>query len=105
MFTASFIVVIVATIATWPLLNSFLKSVRRESPELYQSWGEPTLGKYLRGRQFFNLFSSMFLFRKYRDQLKDCPHSRAWGSWLSLVFWVRLVAVASLMVAFARTYA
>ena len=104
MFTASFIAVIVATVAIWPLLNSFLKSVRRESPTLYESWDRPTLGKYLRGRQFFTLFSAMFLSRKYREQLRDCPHSRAWGSWLFLAYWLQLAAMASLILTFAQKY-
>jgi|SRR5450432_4754271 len=104
MIMASVIAVFLATIAIWSLMAAFLKSIKRESPAFYESWGRPTLGRYLRNRQFFVPISAMFLFRTYREQLGDCPHSRAWGSWLFLAYWIQWAAMASLVVALARRY-
>jgi len=104
MIKASFITLFLAIIAVWPLMVAFLKAVKRESPEIYESWGRPTLGKYLKQRQLIAPFSAKFLFRTYREQLRECPHSRAWGSWLALAYWIQWVAIVSLIVAFARQY-
>jgi hypothetical protein len=104
MVKASFIALFLAIFAVWPLMAAFLRAVRRESPEIYESWGRPTLAKYLRQRQLITPFSAKFLFRTYREQLRDCPHSRAWGSWLALAYWIQWVAIVGLIVGFARRY-
>jgi hypothetical protein len=86
------------------LMAKFVKSLKRESPQLYESWGRPTLGKYLRHRQFLAPFSATFMFRKYRHELEGFPNARAWGSWLFLAYWAQMVAAAIFFLALARTF-
>ncbi len=92
MVATAFTVFVALTITFITLSAFFLQSVKQEAPTLFESWGRPSVGRYLWRRQLFMPYSRLVLFRRYPQELATHRKSRAWASWLFIVHWLQLVA-------------
>jgi hypothetical protein len=88
--------VVVITSLPFVILNvPFIRALQTESPDVWASFGKPTVGKYLWHKQVLMPYSSLILFRGYRSVLANAPRARAWASWLFIAHWLQIFAVAA----------
>lgn len=102
MLWSAFAILAVVTLAFVALSARFLAAIREEAPHLYESWGRPTIGRYVWRRRSFIPFSHSVSTRTYREELAAYPRSRAWASWLFVAHWMQVGAVAWCLVNLAR---
>ena len=91
MFQVSFAALVIVYLGFVAVSAVFLAAVKREAPQLFESWGKPSVGAYIWNKKWLMPFSGMLLSGNYREVLATCPKSRAWASWLSLVQWIQLI--------------
>jgi hypothetical protein len=87
---SAFLYAVVTSVVFAAVCVPFLSVLRAEAPELYQSLGAPTVMNYLWNRRLLMPFSSMILFRRYREVLAPYPKSKAWASWLFFAHWLQI---------------
>lgn len=87
------------------LSGCFLDALKQEAPHIFEAWGRPSIGRYVWRRRSFLPLSGSVSARAYRQELADFPKSRAWASWLFLVHWLQVAAVAWCLLLLARAKA
>jgi hypothetical protein len=97
-----FLIVVVASLPFAVLNVPFIKALQAEAPDVWASFGKPTVGLYLLRKSVLMPYSRLILFREYRSVLASAPRARAWASWLYIAHWLQLLAVAAWIVTIAR---
>jgi hypothetical protein len=95
----AFIYAVITSMVFAGVCVPFLNVLKTEAPTLYQSFGAPTAMNYLWNRKLLMPFSSMILFRRYREVLAPYPKSRAWASWLFFAHWLQLSGLLVFLIA------
>ena len=99
---AAVTILVVATIAFLFASGNFIEALKREAPELYASFGAPSINKYMWRRKLLMPFSGFILTREYREKLAPYPKSKAWASWVFAAHWAQLASVALPIVVVVR---
>ena len=105
MITAiAFVTFIVGSIVFCAMSVPFIREMRTEFPQLYSSYGFPTVGVCIWRNAIFMPYSKLILFRYYSHVLKDAPNSLHWASRLFFVHWVQLIALVVFCIEVMRAW-
>jgi len=94
MLEAVFLVAVLATVGRVAIGWPFARALHQEAPGLLAELALPKETTLAWRRDANRRYWRLILFREYRSALAACPQSKAWASWLFLMHWIQLVAIA-----------